>query len=249
MEGGEGGQGDDEVVELFLGDAVECEETEESAGEDGGDEESVDEEGLAGDKGEVELEGDLDPVEDEVEPGGGAHELDLFEADGEEEDDGDGTGGVGEHGGEPREESDGPGEPPLVRDVIAGEEAEVAEDLDEEEGQDDGGDEAVDVGGGDGLEDEEPDEDADEGGEDETSEGVPMSAPTEVGDGEDVGDHEHGEHDAESLATGEGDGEEGDGEDAEAGDAGLGDAGEETGGEGGEPLKEREVGNGSDSMI
>ena len=247
-DGGEGGEGQGEVLEGLLGDATKGVDAQECAEEDDGNEGKIDEESVWHDEAEVGLEGNLDPVEDEIVPGGGAHEENLVELHSEEEDDGNGTGGVGDHGGESGEEAEGPGEPPAMRDVVGGEVAELAEELKEEEDDDDGGDETVDLSGVNDAEGEEADDDSDKGGGRETKDGLPVGVRAEVDDGEEVGDYKEGEDNAEGGAAGEDGCEEHDGEDSEAGYAGLGEADEKGAEAGDDPVEDGEIGNGAASL-
>ena len=227
FEGADDGEGHDDVVEEFLGHFFEEEDSDGGADDDDGEHEEVEFDGLESDASFGGEDGDFDPVDDEEEPGSGAHILFFGEFHGEEVEGGDGTGGVGQLGGDAEEDAVAGGGAGAGGEGV-GSEA-FAYDAEEGETEDDGADEDVHgagVVGGDETEYGGSDGETGEGPGEEAQEDLPVGVAVVPGDGHDVG---HGEH--SQLETGgesclEGGGQKDDGQKSDAGDGGLVDADE-----------------------
>ena len=163
MDGGEKGKGEEDGIESALGNALDEPASREEAEGDRGEEDGV--EGKRIEMNEVEgyAEGDFEAVDDEKKAGAGASELEFGNGDGEEVESGDGTSGIGEHGGDSREEADGSGEPFGVGEVFEEGGFDDAEELERGEGEDDGSDEGLVVGVADLIDQPGTDDDADGG--------------------------------------------------------------------------------------
>lgn len=233
LDGGGDSEEEDEGVERLLGDAGDQGASGEEAGDDEGDEEEIEEEGLGEDESELETEGNLEEVDQQEEPGGGADEGILGKCDGEEVEGHDGARGVGDHGGDAGDEAHEPGEGVGVGDL--GEEVglAVAEELEEGEEEDDGPDDGIPGEGWPGTHGEPTESHADEGRGQGLEDVGPSGMATEEEHGAEITDDEHGEDDAGGAEPGKQVGEEDDVEEAHSGQTAFGDA-DAKGGEGGE---------------
>jgi hypothetical protein len=241
VEGGEKGQGEEDGIESALGDALDEPASREEAEGDRREEDGV--EGKCIEMNEVEgyTEGDFEAVDDEKKAGAGASELEFGNGDGKEVESGDGASGVGEHGGDSREEADASGEPCGVGEVFEEGGLEEAEELEGGEGEDDGSDEGLVVGVADLIDQPSTDDHADGGGGEESSDEIPAGVLAESINGEEICADEHGEDHASGWASAEEVGEDEDVEEADPGEATFGESDAEGCDDGEGPLEWGEV--------
>jgi len=186
-------------------------------------------------------EGDFEAVDDEKKAGAGAGELEFGNGDREEVESGDGAGGVGEHGGDSCEETDGCSEPCGVGEIFEEGGFEEAEELEGGEGKDDESDEGLVIGVADLIDQPSTDDHADGGGGEEASDEIPAGVVAESINGEEIGADEHGEDHARGWASTEEVGEDEDVEEADPREATFGEADAEGGDDGEGPLEWGEV--------
>ena len=190
---------------------------------------------------EGHAEGNFEAVDDEKKAGAGAGELEFGNGDREEVESGDGAGGVGEHGGDSCEETDGCSEPCGVGEIFEEGGFEEAEELEGGEGEDDGSDKGLVIGVADFIDQPGADDHADGGGGKEASDEIPAGVVAESINGEEIGADEHGEDHARGWASTEEVGEDEDVEEADPREATFGEADAEGGDDGEGPLEWGEV--------
>ena len=229
--GGKDGEGEDHDFEGGLVHALEDDRAEQRAGNHRQAQDGVEFQGISGDEAEVRAEGDFEEVDDEKKPGAGADERKLWQADGEEVDDHERTGGVGGHGGEAGEDAREGDEPPRVRQArgeVAG--AALAPELQGDHDDEDDGDGAFGLGVVEFAEREAAEHDAERDPGKQFPEMRPFGVFPKNADAKKIGADEEREQGADGITRGQGVGKERHAQDAESGETGLGHAHEKRGG-------------------
>ena len=154
---------------------------------DGRDEKGVEEEGFAVEKAELVAEGDFGDIDGEIEPGTRADHNHSGGALGKEVEGGNGSGGVGDHGGD----ASGPTAKKAEEWVVSDESEELrARALDKDDGDESEDDPAEGMAeglGGDAGHDPPTGHDAGEGGGKQSAKGGPGSVLVKGADSEEVG--------------------------------------------------------------
>lgn len=182
-QGGAQGHQDENPFEEILGDFFEKRATEPKSKEDSWEQEGVEEKGFAVEEAELVAEGDFGDIDGEIEPGARADHNHFGGALGKEVEGGDGSGGVGDHGGDASGPTAKKAEEWVVSDESEELRARALDEDDENEDDDDPAERMAEEFGGDAGHNPPTGHDACEGGGKESAEGGPGCVFVEGADG------------------------------------------------------------------